>query len=447
MQYGIPAQVGETHVDREDALFRKLNLRIIPFLFICYVIAYLDRINIGFVKLQMQDALQFSNAVYGLGAGIFFVGYVLFEVPSNLLLRRVGARRTLCRIMVLWGIAGCAMALVRTPAQFYICRFLLGMFEAGFVPGAIYYINCWYPMKRRGAALGVFLSGIPIAGLLGGPASGLSMTYLDGTLGWAGWQWTFVMQAVPAILLGVVAFRLLDDKILDARWLSTDERHHLQQLMKAEEAANAGHDNGPIEWRDVRIYLMSAAYFTFICGTYTLSFWLPTLLKGAGASSTLEVGLYSAVPFGISAIGMIMLCRSSDRRMERRWHTALAALAGALALGVMPFAPNTLAFASLLLAVAATAIFATVPLFWAMPSDYLAGSPGAAGTLAFVNSIGLIGGFVSPIALGAIKDLTGSLTYGLYATSLLLALGAALLILGVSAEHLRRGVARSGREA
>lgn len=442
MQTGNPTLAQAPLYDREDAIFRKLNLRIIPFLFICYVVAYLDRINIGFVKLQMQDALQFSNAIYGLGAGIFFIGYVLFEVPSNLLLQRVGARRTLCRIMVLWGIAGCCMALVKTPTQFYVCRFLLGMFEAGFVPGAIYYINRWYPMKRRGAALGVFLSGIPIAGLIGGPASGLSMTYFDGWLGWAGWQWTFVIQAVPAIVLGVLAFLLLDDEIRDARWLSTDERETLQQLMAAEAQANAGHRHSAVELGDIRIYLMSLAYFTFICGTYTISFWLPTLLKNAGASTMLEAGLYSAIPFGISAVGMVLLCRSSDRLMERRWHTALTAVAGAIAIALIPFAPNTLLHACLLLAVGTTAIYATVPLFWAMPSDYLAGSPSAAGTLAFVNSMGLIGGFVSPIVLGAIKDATGSLTYGLYATSALLVVGAVMLIAGVSADHLRRGVGR-----
>ncbi len=441
MHYAPPAAMQAPALDQEARMFRKLNLRIIPFLFICYVVAYLDRINIGFVKLQMQDSLQLSEAVYGLGAGLFFIGYVLFEVPSNLVLKRVGARRTLFRIMVLWGIAGCCMALVKTPMQFYICRFLLGVFEAGFVPGAIYYINRWYPSSRRGAALGVFLSGIPIAGMVGGPLSGLTMTYFNGVLGWGGWQWTFVVQAIPAIVLGVAAFFLLNDEIRDARWLTPGERDLLQDLMAKEEAGNTAHGAGPVELRDVRVYLMAIAYMAFICGTYTLSFWLPTLLRNAGAATALQAGLYSAIPFGLGAIGMVLLCRRSDRTMERRWHTAMAAVVGAIALALIPFAPNTLAFACLLLTVGTTTIYGTVPLFWAMPTDYLAGSPSAAGTLAFITSIGLIGGFVSPIVLGAIKDATGSLNGGLYATSALLVLGAVLLLAGVSEQHLRRQTA------
>ncbi len=423
----------------EDAIYRNVNLRIIPFIFVCYVVAYLDRINIGFVKLQMQDALKFDDAVYGLGAGIFFIGYVLFEVPSNVMLKRIGAKKTLGRIMLLWGIAGCCMALVRTPLQFYVCRFLLGAFEAGFVPGAIYLISCWYPSKRRGAALGVFLTGIPIAGVVGGPVSAWTMTRFDGLAGWDGWQWSFVIQALPAIVLGVIGFFLLDDGIETARWLSDAER----RIVSAQVAAEIGPENSQgrtriADFGDFRLYAMGLAYFTFICGTYVLSFWLPTLLRHAGLKDNLSIGLYSAIPFAVSVLGMVLLCRSSDRTMERRWHTALCAIAGAAALAAIPYVPNTLLYACILLSIATTAIYATVPLFWAMPSDYFAGSPGAAGSLALVNSVGLIGGFVSPFAIGWIKALTGSLVWGLYSTSVLLLAGGIALLIAVPKRLLHR---------
>jgi MFS family permease len=416
----------------EDAVARKVSLRIIPFLFICYVVSYLDRINIGFAKFQMQDTLGFSDVIYGTGAGVFFIGYMLFEVPSNVLLKRIGAKKTLSRIMILWGLAGCCMALVSTPTQFYVCRFMLGACEAGFVPGAIYYISCWFPKRRQGKALGAFLSGIPIAGLIGGPLSGWVLTHFDGVTGMRGWQWMYMLQAAPAILLGVLAYFILDDNISRAKWLSSDERRYLEMEIASEvDVPRSSRSQRIADFGDARLYVMALSYFTFICGTYALSFWLPSMLKNAGLKGDLSIGMYSTIPFAVSAVGMVLLCNSSDRNSERRWHTALCAIVGGAALAAIPFVPNTLFFACTLLAIAATTIFATIPLFWTMPSEYFAGSPGAAGSIALINSIGLTGGFLSPFIIGWIKTATGSLVGGLYLSSAVLAVGGVLLLASV----------------
>jgi len=423
----------------EDTVARKVSLRIVPFLFVCYVISYLDRINIGFAKFQMQDTLGFSDVVYGMGAGIFFIGYVFFEVPSNVFMKRIGAKKTLSRIMLLWGLAGCCMALVSTPTQFYVCRFLLGACEAGFAPGAIYYISCWFPKRRQGKALGMFLSGIPVAGLIGGPLSGWVLTRFDGQTGLHGWQWMFVLQAAPAILLGVIAYFLLDDDISRAKWLSPDERRYLEMEIASEvDVTKSSLSPRIADFGDVRLYLMTLSYFTFICGTYVLSFWLPSMLKNTGLKDSLSIGLYSAIPFAVSAVGMVLLCKSSDRSSERRWHTALCAIVGGAALAAIPFVPNTLFCACTLLAVAATTIFATIALFWTIPSEYFAGSPGAAGSIALINSIGLIGGFLSPFVIGWIKTETGSLVGGLYLSSAVLAIGGIMLIVSVPKHIVKR---------
>ncbi|SIT34930.1 Major facilitator superfamily [Paraburkholderia piptadeniae] len=423
----------------EDTVARKVSLRIVPFLLVCYVVSYLDRINIGFAKFQMQDTLGFSDAIYGMGAGVFFIGYMFFEIPSNVFMKRIGAKKTLSRIMLLWGLVGCCMALVSTPMQFYVCRFLLGACEAGFAPGVIYYISCWFPKRRQGKALGVFFSGIPIAGLIGGPASGWVLTHFDGLTGMHGWQWMFVLQAAPAILLGVIAYCLLDDDISRAKWLSSDERRYLEMEIASEiDVTRSGHAPRIADFGDVRLYLMALSYFTFICGTYALSFWLPSMLKNAGLKDNLSIGLYSAIPFAVSAVGMVLLCKSSDRSGERRWHTALSAIVGGAALAAIPFVPNTLFCACTLLAIAATTIFATISLFWTMPSEYFAGSPGAAGSIALINSIALTGGFLSPFVIGWIKTATGSLVGGLYLISAVLAIGGILLLVSVPKHLVKR---------
>jgi D-galactonate transporter len=416
-----------------DALYRKVALRLVPLLIICYVVAYLDRINVGFAKLQMQESLGFSDAVYGLGAGIFFIGYFLFEVPSNLLLQRIGARKTITRIMICWGVTGMLMACVSSTAWFYTLRFLLGVFEAGFFPGVIYYLSQWFPKHRRGQMLGLFMTGFPIAGLLGGPVSGWAMSHLDKVMNLAGWQWLYIVEAAPAVVLGIFVWFWLDDGVDSAKWLDEEERAMLRRALADDQENAVAHDKSLLKRviGDPKVYLISAAYFTFICGTYALSFWLPTVLKSAGIVSVERLGWISAIPYGI---GMVIICRSSDRHLERRWHTSLSALVGAMALAALPFSPD-LVMTIVLLSIAATAVFVTLPLLWSLVSDYFAGSPAAAAGIAFINSLGLLGGFASPFTMGWIKTVTGSLDSGLYLMTGLLALGAVVLLVGIRGGH------------
>jgi D-galactonate transporter len=416
--------------DADRALYFKAALRLVPLLIVCYVVAYLDRINVGFAKLQMQDALGFSDAVYGLGAGIFFIGYVLFEVPSNLLLQRIGARRTITRIMILWGITGCVMATVSSPTAFYIVRFLLGVFEAGFFPGVVYFLSQWFPRSRRGQILGLFMTGFPIAGMIGGPISGLAMSRLANVAGLAGWQWLYIVEATPAVVLGLVIWFTLSDDFERAKWLTEPERETLRRALRNDgndaDAKHGGQLRRVIA--DPMVYLMSFAYFTFICGTYALSFWLPTVLRSAGVNSVERIGWLSAIPYGFAAVGMVLICRSSDRLLERRWHGALAAFGGAIALSLLPFLAHDLTITIVLLTIASITVFVTLPLLWSLASDYFAGSSVAAAAIAFVNSLGLLGGFASPFAMGWLKTLSGTLNSGLYLMTTLLALGACAIL-------------------
>ena len=436
--------------DETARIYRKITLRLIPFLFICYVAAYLDRINIGFAQLQMKQDLGFSDAVYGLGAGIFFFGYMLFEVPSNLLLAKFGARKTLLRIMVVWGLISAGMMFVQTPAQLYIARFLLGVFEAGFFPGIILYLTYWYPSGMRARIIALFMSGIAIAGILGGPLSGWIMNELAGMNGWKGWQWMFLIEGLPAVALGILVLFILDDRPGDANWLSAREKGIVNDTLERDQLGlgSAHHHSLRQALRDPRIYLLSFAYFTFIAGTYVITFWLPTIIKGFGITDPMRIGLLTAIPYVAGAIGMVAISRHSDKTRERRWHTAACAFVGAAGLVAATFLHGDLPWALAALAIATIGILATMPLFWAMPTAYLTGAA-AAGGIALINSLGLIGGFVSPFVIGWIKTATGSVDNGLYFMSALLVLGGVVLLVGVPASALRepRGDAGSGSRA
>ena len=274
-----------------DALYSKVSWRIIPLLLICYMVAYLDRINIGYAQLQMKQVLTFSDAVYGLGAGIFFIGYFLFEVPSNLLLEKIGARKTLLRIMFCWGLVAAAMMFVQTPMQFYMVRFLLGVFEAGFFPGIILYLTFWYPSARRGQMIAIFMAATSVAGVIAGPLCGGIMKYLDGANGLAGWQWLFVVQGLPASLLGIVAYFYLQDKPEDARWLSASEKKVLQANLDNDQknVASASHASLGQMLRDRKVYVLALVYFLLLGATYTMVFWVPTLVKSWGVTD-LKIG-------------------------------------------------------------------------------------------------------------------------------------------------------------
>ncbi|MDR5815041.1 MFS transporter [Caballeronia sp. LZ033] len=408
-----------------NATYRRITWRLIPFLFICYVAAYLDRINIGFAQIQMRTDLGFSDAVYGLGAGIFFAGYFLFEVPSNLILERIGARKTLIRIMLLWGLTSAGMMFVKSPTAFYVMRFMLGVFEAGFFPGMIYYLTFWYPAERRGRVMALFLTAVAMAGVLGGPVSGWALNNLDGLHGLQGWQWLFLVEGLPSCLLGIAAFFYLDDKPRDARWLSDTEKALVQHQLDGERDTASMFERHGFggALKNARIYALAFVWFTFICGVYAISFWLPALIRGAGVTDAWSIGLFSAIPYGVAAVTMVLVSRHSDRTRERRWHTAGCALIGAAALSAISGTGTDLTLALACISVATACIFTLQPLFWAITTDFLAGTRAAAGTIAFINSLGLLGGFASPSMLGFVKSMTGSLNNGLFVVSALLVIG------------------------
>jgi len=411
-------------IDDTAALYRKINLRLLPFLLVCYLFAYLDRVNIGFAKLQMQGDLGFSDAAYGVGAGIFFIGYVLFEIPSNLMLPRVGARKTFSRILMLWGITSASMLFVRDVPTFYAMRFLLGVFEAGFAPGMIYYLSCWYGPQRMARAIAiVFLAG-PIGGIVGGPASAWLMTSLAGHGGLAGWQWMFLIEGLPCLLLGVLALKLVPDRPADADWLSADEKRRLEQDLAVPVAHK--HSFGAVA-RDPRIYVLAFAYFCVIAAIYALSFWLPTLIKAQGVADTVQLGWYTALPYVGGAIGMVYMGRRSDRKRERRYHAAIPALAAAALLAGSTLADGHLAVTLALLTLGTASLWMTYTVFWAMPSEYLKG-PAAAGGIALINTIGLSGGFWGPAIIRWAKTATGSLHPGVLIMAVM-PLVAALILL------------------
>ncbi|MGC5808934.1 MFS transporter [Ralstonia pseudosolanacearum] len=417
----IPAQAHSG--ERSTSVYSVVNRRILPFLATCYLFAYLDRINIGFAKLQMQNDLALSDAAYGLGAGIFFFGYMLFEVPSNLLLVKIGARRTLSRILILWGIVSASMLFVTDVWTFYALRFLLGVFEAGFAPGMIYYLTQWYPGERMARAMAVVLGAAPLGGVIGGPASTWIMGHFAGAGGLAGWQWMFLAEGIPSILLGIAAYGYLVDKPADARWL-TDA----QKAVIAGDIARAAPGQASSFGKaltEPKLYVLAAAYFCLICGVYAAGFWLPSILKSAGLSDLFQIGLYSAIPNLAMIVAMYALGRRSDRRGERHLHSAITAVLGA---GLLAWAAHATSFPAALISItlASAAIFASYSVFWAIPQQHLKGTA-AAGGIALINSIGLFGGFFSPTLIGWTKEATGSLQAGLLVMAALLVLGAVLL--------------------
>ena len=431
---GSGREYGTVAAGRFADVYAKVTWRLVPLLFICYVLSYLDRINVGFAQLQMKSDLSFSDAVYGLGAGIFFVGYFLFEVPSNLLLEKIGARKTMTRIMVIWGLVSACMAFVQGPTSFYVLRFFLGVFEAGFFPGIILYFTYWYPGAYRARIIAIFMSGIAVAGVLGGPLSGWIMNDLAGYQGLKGWQWMFVIEGLPTTLLGLFIFFYLDDKPESAKWLTSDEKSLIRHNLDLEQTdgQSGGHDLlsfiGAL--KDPKVYVLSFAYFCFICGVYMISFWLPTLIKEMGVQNPLHVGLLAAIPYSITTVGMIAIGIHSDHTLERRWHCALPAFIGALALIGLVYASGNMVLSFVLLSLASLGIITTMPQFWSIPTGYLKGAA-AAGGIAFINSLGLIGGFMSPFVLGWIKTSTGSLDLGNWLMAGVMATGGLVILLAV----------------
>jgi sugar phosphate permease len=412
--------------DAASALYNKLNWRLLPFLVACYMFAYLDRVNVGFAKIQMQSDLGFSDAAYGVGAGIFFLGYVIFELPSNLMLPKIGARLTFSRILVLWGITSACMLFVRNVPAFYAVRFLLGVFEAGFAPGMIYYLSCWYGPARMARAIAlVFIAG-PLGGIVGGPVSAWLMTTLPGVGGLAGWQWMFLVEGLPSIALGLLTLRVLSDRPADARWLSEDER-----LLLERETAPGGHRANSFRevLRNPRVYVLAVAYFSIIFPIYAISFWLPTLVKEQGVSDTISLGWYAAIPYVAAATGMYLAGRRSDRVGERRYHCAVPALAAAASLVATVVADGNLVLTLVALTLATAFLWMAYTVFWAIPSQLVEGTA-AAGGIALINTVGLSGGFWGPAVVGWTKTWTGSMHTGLFVMACTSAVAAILILSG-----------------
>ncbi len=386
----------------KNATYKKVALRFIPFLMICYVIAYLDRINIGIAKLNMLSDLQFSEAVYGLGAGLFFIGYFLFEVPSNLIMHKVGPKFWIARIMVTWGLISALMMFVTAPWQFYVLRFLLGVAEAGFYPGVILFLTYWFPNGRRGRVTALFQAGIPIAGILGGPISGWIMTQFDTVWGHKGWQWMFFLEALPTIPLAIIALYLLNNKVSDANWLTPAQK---QLIISDIEKDSHNKEHMPFLkiLSDVRVLKIILMTFPAMAGLYTLGFYLPTLIRDAGAEGNVTIGLLSAIPYAVAIVTMILVGRSSDKHLERRWHLASVMFVGASGLILSVLFSQNLILVIIAASIAAAGIISFSPIMWTIPTAFLGGATAAA-TIGVVNSLSNLGGFVSPYLIGFIKD-------------------------------------------
>ncbi len=413
-------------VDTEAQLYRKVTWRLIPLLFACYVAAYLDRVNVGFAKLQMLGDLHFSETVYGLGAGIFFIGYFLFEVPSNIILHKVGARVWIARVMVTWALISAGMAFVHSPTVFYVLRFLLGVAEAGLFPGVILYLTYWYPSGRRGGIIALFMTGIPIAGVIGGPLSGWILTALSGVQGLAGWQWMFLIEAVPSLVLGAVVLGFLDNGIDRASWLTSDEKAVLRHNIDRDGQEVASHSlrDG---FTNPRVWQLCGIYFFFIMGLYGVGFWLPTLIKGTGVSDPLVIGLLTVLPYAAAAGGMVICGRMSDAARERRWHIVVPGVLGTAGWLVSVWFAKDIVVAEIALTVATTGVLVTLAQFWCLPTSVLAGAAAASG-IAVINSVGNLAGFVSPYAVGWIIDATHSTTLGVYTLAGCLLVGSFLAL-------------------
>jgi ACS family tartrate transporter-like MFS transporter len=397
----------------EQRTLNKVSWRLLPLIVVIYFVAYMDRTNVSFASLSMNKDLGFTAYIYGWGAGIFFLGYFLFEVPSNVILEKTGARIWIARIMITWGLAAAAMAFVGGATSFLILRFLLGVAEAGFFPGMILYFTYWFPSKYRARVIAALFLAVPGANALTAVVSG-ALLQMDGILGLRGWQWLFIVEAVPAVLLAFVVLAMMTDRPSKANWLSQEERDWLEGVLEAERSSKVkAHGELTLfqALTNSTVLLLSAIYFTIVTATYGITFFLPPILKALGLSD-FGTGIATAIPYIVGTVGMLLWSWSSDRHKERRMHFVVAcvvACVGLIAVGWF----NGSYWAIVAMSFAAIGIYGSKPSFWPLPSSFLTG-PAAAGGIALVNSIGNLGGFVGPYAVGWIKDSTGSFEAALY---------------------------------
>ena len=415
----------------------KVRRRLIPFLFLLYIVAYLDRINVSFAALQMNEDLGFTAAIYGLGAGIFFVSYVLFEIPSNLALERVGVRVWISRIMITWGLASSAMMFVEGPRSFYVLRFVLGAAEAGFFPGIILYLTRWFPAAERARSVALFMTATALAGVIGGPVSGLLLS-IDGFGGLHGWQWLFLLEGLPAVALGIVVYLWLPNGPADAKWLEPRERDWLLAHLRAEEQAAGGSSHASLKaaLSSGRLWLLALLYFTIIQSFYGVSFWLPQILQSLSHAGDLATTFLSALPYVVAAIGMVFVARRSDRTGVRAGLVSVCALVAVAGFSAAAMVSNPVA-SLVALSVAALGIWGTLGPFWTMPAAFLRGTA-AAGGIAAINSVGNIGGFVGPYGVGYVREATGNFSAGLWLMAASMLAAAVLAWAAGSAESRKR---------
>jgi MFS family permease len=420
--------------------YRKVTWRLLPFLGACYLVAYLDRVNVSFARLSMLADLDMSETAYGLGAGIFFIGYFLFEVPSNLILHRVGARLWIARIMVTWGIISGAMAFTASFAQmtglsvetvFYVLRFLLGVAEAGFFPGILLYLNYWYPSHRQSRAVALLLAAQPLSYVLGAPISGAILSGFDAVGGLFDWQWLFLIEAAPAVVLAVAVVLYLDNGIANARWLSPDEKRLLESQLTRD--ARTKNDYALRALLSVRpLWLFTTIYLLVVMGVYGINFWLPTIIGQSGVESVMSIGWLTSVSYLASAVFAVAISRRAERRNEKRWHAALAAIVGGAGLALSAIFSDSTLLTVALITVASTGALVTMALFWSFPGSILTGAGVAAG-IAAINSVGNLGGFFGPYLLGGLSDLFGTPTAGIAILGGLMS--AAGLLIALACQH------------
>jgi len=408
----------------EKKTYHKADLRLIPFLFFCYILAYLDRVNVGFAKLQMLKDLSLSDAAFATGAGIFFIGYFFFEVPSNVLLKKYGARMWIARIMISWGIVSACMIFVKGAWSFYGLRFLLGIAEAGFFPGVIFYLTLWYPSRLRSTRTAWFVAAIAVSGVVGNPISGSIMDLLSGAMKLAGWQWLFLAEGIPSVIVGFWVIYYLDSSIDEAKWLTPQEKTLLTDNLVAEDKHKTEHKLGDA-FASGKVWALCAIYFTLMIGLYGIAFWLPTIVKAFGIKGYLRVGLITAIPYGVAVIGMILLSNHSDKTGERRLHYVLNVTAGAIGLVLSGVYASHPVLAIVFLSIGTLGVIGSMPLFWPLPSAFLAGTAAAAG-IGIVNSVGNLGGYVGPNIPIWAKLISADRSAALYAIAGILMIGALL---------------------
>ncbi|MCU1730733.1 MULTISPECIES: MFS transporter [unclassified Pseudomonas] len=423
----------------DQRLYRKLAWRIMPFLFLCFVLNWLDRVNISFAHLQFKADLNISDATFGIIVGVFSIGYLLFEIPSNLLLEKFGAKKTMTRIMILWGLVTIATAFAQTPGQFYVLRILLGAAEAGFFPGVILYLTYWFPAAYRARITSRFIMAIAVCGIVGGPLSTWIMGHFAGFAGFSGWQWLFVITGIPPVLAGLFAWYWLDDKPANAKWLSADEKRAIEGALAHERASRkpGGHQRFVEALKDRKVWFITLAYcLTIMCTGNVTNIWAPSIIRDAGVSNLGQLGLLSALPYVVGVGVMLWACRHSDLHQERRWHFALGGLTAALAMTLLP---NLIAgpwSAIALLTLMTSGYLVATAVFWTIPTYYLSDRARAAG-LALVNCCGQVSSLLTPIMIGTIKTNTGEISLALYIVAALVACGTLILLFGVPRQALR----------